>query len=320
MHQDAIFIENDRLRPIWRCFLAVVLLFAVSVFTLEVLETVFAIQDVHSSVMVVAFWQSLIGLVATLASYKLMTAIFDRRPLGSVGLAFHPRWWRELVRGLGVGAAMLSLVVALEGMGGLAHFTFSPHPMLKVGATSFVMFAVAAAHEEAVFRGYPFQRLVESLTPVGAIAVTSMLFGLAHLGNPHRTWISTLNTALVGIPFAIAYLRTRSLWMPIGMHFIWNYLMDFLLGLPVSGLNMAPSILTAHVRGPAWLTGGAYGPEGGLLAMGAILVVTAYLSLTKSIYISEEMRALVFTPVTSDWPETPITIFSAPPDEGAKRD
>jgi len=66
---------------------------------------------------------------------------------------------------------------------------------------------LAAAHEEAVFRGYPFQRLVESLTPVGAIAVASALFGLAHFGNPHRTWISTANTMLVGIPFAIALPR-----------------------------------------------------------------------------------------------------------------
>ena len=186
--------------------------------------------------------------------------------------------------------------------------------MLRAGSFSFALFAVAAANEEAVFRGYPFQRLVESITPVGAIAVTSALFGLAHLANPHRTWISTLNTALVGIPFAVAYLRTRCLWMPIGMHFIWNFLQGFFLGLPVSGLTVPASVLTARVRGPIWLTGGEYGPEGGLLALGPILVVTAYLSFTKSIYTSEEMKALVFAPVTSRWPDPPITIFSAPPE------
>jgi hypothetical protein len=191
--------------------------------------------------------------------------------------------------------------------------------MLRGGSFSFLMFAVAAANEEAVFRGYPFQRLAESLTPVGAIAVTSAFFGLAHLGNPHKTWISTLNTMLVGIPFAIAYLRTRSLWMPIGMHFIWNFLMDFLLGLPVSGLNLAASVLTAHVQGPNWLTGGPYGPEGGVLAMGAILVATVYLSCTKSIYTSEEMKALVFAPMTSRWAEAPSAIFPAPAQDEANR-
>ncbi len=215
---------------------------------------------------------------------------------------------------------MLSVAIVLEWACGFAHFSFTPHPMLRVGSFSLMLFAVAAANEEAIFRGYPFQRLAESITPVGAIAATSALFGLAHLANPHRTWISTLNTALVGIPFAIAYLRTRSLWMPIGMHFIWNFLMGFFLGLPVSGFTISASALTARVQGPTWLTGGDYGPEGGLLAMGAILVGTAYLSFAKSIYTTEEMKARVFAPAASHWPDPPITIFSAPPQEDAKRD
>jgi hypothetical protein len=215
---------------------------------------------------------------------------------------------------------MLFLAIVLEWVCGFARFTFTPHPMLRAGSFSFIMFAVAAANEEAIFRGYPFQRLAESITPVGAIAATSALFGLVHFANPHRSWISTLNTALVGVPFAIAYLRTRSLWMPIGIHFIWNFLLGFFLGLPVSGLTVSASVFTAHVRGPIWLTGGPYGPEGGLLAMGAIWVVTVYLSFTKSIYTSEGMKALVFAPMTSKWPDPPITVFSAPPEEEAKSD
>jgi len=320
MNSKGIFVQDDRLRPIWRFFLSVVLVYAAFVLTVVMLGTVFLICKVRPSDLVVAFWQYLVGLVAVIGAYKLMTAVYEQRPLGSVGLAFHPRWWRELGRGLAVGAAMLFAAIFLECVCGFAHFTFTPHPMLRAGSFCFVMFAVAAANEEAVFRGYPFQRLAESITPVGAIGVTSALFGLAHLGNPHRTWISTLNTALVAIPFCIAYLRTRSLWMPIGMHFIWNFLMGFFLGLPVSGLSIPASVLTAHVRGPRWLTGGQYGPEGGLPAIGAIVIVTVYLSFTKSIYTSEEMKALVFAPVTTRWPDPPITIFSAPPKEEAKRD
>ncbi len=320
MNSTARFIADDRLRPIWRFFLSVLLVFAAIVLTAETLKTIFLILKVHPTVYVAAFWQSLGGLVALLAAYKLMTAVFDRRPLGSVGLAFHPRWGRELGHGLAVGAAMLSVTVALEWVCGFAHFTFTPHAMLRAGSFTFVLFAVAATFEEATFRGYPFQRLAESITPAGAIAATSALFGLVHLGNPHASWISTLNTALVGIPFCIAYLRTRALWMPIGMHFIWNFLMGFFLGLPVSGVIIPGSILTARVRGPIWLTGGPYGPEGGLLAMGAILVGIVYLSFTKSIYTTEEMKALLFAPVTLPWHDRPITIFSIPPGEEAKRD
>jgi hypothetical protein len=320
MNSNGIFIADDRLRPIWRFFLSVMLLYAAFALTAAMVGTVILICKVHPSEFVVAFWKYLVGLVAVIAAFKLMTAVFDGRPLGSVGLAFHPRWWKELLRGLGVGTAMLFLAIVLEWGCGFAHFTFAPHPMLWAGSFSFALFAVAATLEEIVFRGYPFQRLAESIMPMGAIAVTSVVFGLAHLANPHRTWISTLNTALVGIPFCIAYLRTRSLWMPIGMHFIWNYLLGFLLGLPVSGFTISASLFTARVGGPIWLTGGPYGPEGGLPAMGAILIVTVYLSFTKSIYTSEEMKALVFAPVTTRWPEPPITIFSAPPEDEAKRD
>ncbi len=314
MTWSGIFVAGDLLRPIWRFFLSAGLLFTAFMLTREMVGTGFLIWKAHPSSIMAAFGQSLVGLAAIMAAFKLMTAVFDRRPLGSVGLAFHSRWWRELGRGLAVGAAMLFAAILLERVCGFAHFTFTPHPMLRAGSFSFALFAVAAANEEAVFRGYPFQRLVESITPVGAIAVSSALFGLVHLANPHTTWISTLNTALVGIPFAVAYLRTRCLWMPIGMHFIWNFLQGFFLGLPVSGLTVSASVLTARVRGPIWLTGGEYGPEGGLLALGPILVATAYLSFTKSIYTSEEMKALVFAPVTSRWPDPPITIFSAPPE------
>jgi len=320
MNAVEIFLEDDHLRPVWRFFLSVFLIFAAFALTGEVVGTFFLIAKVHPSIKVAAFWQSLVSLVMILAAFKLMTAVFDRRPLGSVGLAFHPRWRRELGRGLMVGAAMLLLAIVPEWACGFAHFTFTPYPILWMGSLSFVFFVVAATNEEAIFRGYPFQRLVESLSPVGAIAVSSAFFGFAHLANPHRTWISTLNTALVGIPFCIAYLRTRSLWMPIGMHFIWNFLQGFFLGLPVSGLVISTSVLAARVHGPLGLTGGEYGPEGSWLATGAILMGIVYLSFTKSIYTTEEMKSLVLAPAKSGWPDPPITIFSTPPREEAKRD
>ena len=317
---NSVFVDDDRLRPIWRFFLSVVLIFAAFVVAAAIVGAVLLGAQVHPSLYVALFWQSIATLGAVVASYKLMTMVFDGRPLGSVGLALHPRWWRDLGRGLVVGAAMLFSATLLEWGCGFAHFTYSPHSMMRAGSFSFVMFAVAAANEEVIFRGYPFQRLVESITPVGAIVATSALFGLAHLSNPHRTWVSTLNTGLIGVPFAVAYLRTRSLWMPIGMHFIWNYLLGFLLGLPVSGLTVPASVLTARVRGPIWLTGGDYGPEGGLLVTGVTLLVTVYVSFTKSIYTSDKMKALVFGPVTSPSPDPPITILSAHLQEEPKKD
>ncbi len=315
-----LFLDNDRLRPIWRFFLSLVVLFLAGMLSREIFAAFVHLTRVHPSGIAAMLWGGLRALIVILASFKLMTAAFDRRPLGSMGLAFHSRWWKELAHGLAVGGAMLCAAVALEWCFGFARFTFVPHPVAWAGLSGFVVFAVAATNEEAVFRGYPFQCLVASITPVGAIAVTSAFFGAAHLGNPHRTWISTINTMLVGVPFAIAYLRTRSLWMPIGMHFIWNFLLDFVFGLPVSGLNMTASVLTARVQGPTWLTGGDYGPEGSLLATIAILLGTVYLAFAKSIYTSEEMKALVSAPVVLHSPEPPITILSTSLDEGTKTD
>ena len=315
-----ILFQNDCLRPIWRFFLCVVLFFGALVISGEIVGTFLLALGLHPTLPVLMFWQSLMSLLAVLAASKLMTVVFERRPLGSVGLAFHPRWWKELVRGLGVGAAMLSATVVLEWICGCARFTPSPHPTMRAGSFCFVLFAVAAVFEETVFRGYPFQRLIESITPTGAVIVDGAFFGFVHLANPHPTWISTLNTALVAIPMCIAYLRTHSLWMPIGMHLIWNFLMGFILGLPVSGITLPASFLTARVQGPVWLSGGDYGPEGGLLATVAILLVTVYLARAKSIYTSEEMKALVSAPERARMPETPITIFSIPPEETGKRD
>jgi hypothetical protein len=99
--------------------------------------------------------------------------------------------------------------------------------------------------------------------------------------------------------------------MPIGMHFIWNFLQGFFVGLPVSGLMFSASVLTARVQGPAWLTGGNYGPEGGVLATAPILLGIAYLTFSKRIYTTGEMKALVLDPVALPRHDAPITIFSA---------
>ena len=163
-----------------------------------------------------------------------------------------------------------------------------------------VLLFVAATNEELMFRGYPFQRLAESIGAPGAVAVFSALFGMVHLSNPNHTAVSTLNTVLVGVPLAISYLRTRALWVPVGIHFAWNFIQGVGLGLPISGFSVPLSVLNAQVSGDVLLTGGKYGPEASVLTTVVIIAATGYLWRTKSIYISEAMRALVFGPPRLD--------------------
>ena len=86
------------------------------------------------------------------------------------------------------------------------------------------------------------------------------------------------NTALAGVWFAVDYWRTRSMWLPLGLHWAWNWTMGSLLGLPVSGITSltAAPLLRATDRGPVWLTGGAYGLEGGLACTAALIAATVF--------------------------------------------
>jgi hypothetical protein len=294
-----IFIADGKLRPVWRFLLSIPMVILAMLVAGMVAGFVLARATPQGRVV----GAQLFALAALLAAFKLLTSLLDRRPLGSVGLAFCGRWYLELGMGLGFGALMILTVGALEQLLGAAHFTVnsaSPGQFAGWGVGLLVFLFVAATDEELIFRGYPFQRLADALGPAAAVALFSGAFGLVHLRNPDHTWLSTLNTMLVGVPLAVAYLRTRALWLPVGIHFAWNYFQGFGLGLPVSGFGVPFSVLRAEVAGNQLLTGGAYGPEGGLLATGVIVAATVYLALSKRIYISKEMRTLVFGPTPAE--------------------
>lgn len=301
MMVESVFLLEGKVRAIWRFLLSVPTVLLAMFIAQK--AGVFMAGGLHQVGWGRVIWPNLFTLAAVLAAYKLLTMALDQRPLGSVGLAFCGRWLAELGLGLGVGALMIAVVAGLERLLGLAQFSLNSEPperFVAWGVGTLGVLFVAATNEELVFRGYPFQRLAESLGAAAAVALFAGLFGLAHLGNPSRTWISTLNTMLVGIPLSVGYLRSRSLWLPVGLHFAWNFLQGYGLGLPVSGLGAPFSLLKATVRGNELLTGGSYGPEGGLLTTGVIAAATVYLCLSKRIYISREMRALVSGPGSSE--------------------
>jgi hypothetical protein len=296
MTLEDLFLLDGNLRPFWRFFLSAVVVFlAYSVAYLLTGE----VRDLIPQAWASYGFFCLFMLSALLGSFKVMTRVFEHKPLGVVGLAFHPDWVKELCAGLGIGGIMMVAVGGAEALLGLARFAGNPFPAraeLAFGSGMFLVLLISATNEELAFRGYPFQKLVDSLGPPGAVAVSSAFFGLAHLGNPHHSWISTVNTMLVGIPFSIAYLRTRSLWMPVGMHFTWNYVQGFVFGFPVSGTTLSPTLLKVQVHGAAWLTGSDYGPEGGLLSTVVIVGAAVCLFLSTRIRVSERMKELVFGP------------------------
>ena len=293
MRPEQLFLGSGRVRPIWRFVMAVILIVMANLAVGIILGLAFGIwggQPRH-----ILLWANATLLLALLAIFKMLTSLLENKPLGSIGFAFCGRWKTELAIGTALGAAPILMIAAMELGLGLARFTrnpISPQMLLEAGVYYSVLFMIAAAVEEITFRGYAFQRLVDVIGPVSAVAILSVAFSLVHLWNPSHSWLSTLNTVLVGVALAIAYLRTRSLWLPWSMHFAWNFVLGYGLGLPVSGIPFSKAILRADVFGYVQLTGGDYGPEGGWLATGVILAAMIYLLFSRSIYISEEMRAL----------------------------
>ncbi len=207
--------------------------------------------------------------------------LFEGLPFRALGCSLRPGWLKDLGIGSALGAASLLLAALLATVTRGVHFSLDQVSTGAIGKTlaiSALVFVFAAAAEEMLFRGYPLQTLTRANLAWLGVFLTSVPFAAAHLNNPHVVpGLTFLNTALAGVWLASAYLRTRRLWFPLGLHWSWNWAQASLLGLPVSGINrIAPApLLHAMNSGPDWLTGGAYGIEGGAACTIALLVSTA---------------------------------------------
>jgi membrane protease YdiL (CAAX protease family) len=204
--------------------------------------------------------------------------IYERRPLPDVGLRLCRASGENLLLGVagGVGAACVALLPPLAI--GAAHLSRVPAEAPGVGTFWFVTIclAVGAAGEEILFRGYAFQLLMANLGAWGTILPVAAIFALMHAGNPNATYLALANTAGFGVLFGYSFLRSHDLWLPIGLHFGWNFTLP-LFGLNVSGLTMKiTGYEMAWSAGPLW-SGGDYGPEGGILASGAMVALAVYL-------------------------------------------
>jgi uncharacterized protein len=208
-----------------------------------------------------------IALFVPAVGALLLTVHFvDHRPLKAFGIGFVPGWQRQLAIGLAMAAVMLALLVAGCYAVGYVRMSWSG-TQVSAGtlAMTLVLLLVAAANEELVFRGFPLQILVEGVGEWPAILALSGLFGMLHFQNPNASLLGTANTVIAGILLSLAYVRTRSLWLPYGIHVGWNVGLGFILGFPLSGVDIA-SLWTTGIAGSDTILGGGYGPEGGLLA------------------------------------------------------
>jgi membrane protease YdiL (CAAX protease family) len=217
-------------------------------------------------------------------------------PWRALGLSLHSGWCRDLLVGSLIGAASLTLTALIALVAGGLHFSPSGtalFPVVRALLGTAVLFIVAALAEEAAFRGYPLQTLTRAKLLWFGVFLSSVPFAIAHWHNPSATIFSTLNTAIAGVWLAAAYLKTRSLWFPLGVHWAWNWAQGSIFGLAVSGLSLSGHpVLHAVDKGPAWLTGGPYGIEGGAACTLALLLSTVFIWRTGLVSATAELKQM----------------------------
>lgn len=274
--------EEGRLRPGWRILAFILISFPLFYFLTLLLWDNYLLRYI------LLFW-------ILLAFSFLFARYLDKRPVATIGYMLHSRWLKEYLLGALIGLVLVSVLFFL-GLG-LGHLEIQLNHVTPVLLKNIFILAMLttifqSAFEELLFRGYIFQNFIEGANAFIAVAVISVLFGLGHLLTPHSSWIAALNLTLFGILLALGYLYTKSLWLPSGLHFTWNFCMRNIFSLPVSGSESASTLFVVEQTGPAWMTGGDYGPEAGIPAFILLIAACIFITRWRKMRIAPEMNKL----------------------------
>ena len=226
----------------------------------------------------------LLQATVTLATAALFTWLIGVRRLGLT--RYHLRYrtdgrgfsgfWVGLVAGA-LTAGLALLISVLAGQAAWSREAGSVGSYLVQSAKTVAVLAPAALAEEVLFRGVPLVLLAAAFSRGSAIVAISVLFAFSHVTNPNATPLGLGNIALAGIFLGLAFYLPGGIWTAFGAHLGWNTLLAC-LDTPVSGVPFEIPMLDYSAGSPTWLTGGTFGPEGGLaatLALTAAIVVTA---------------------------------------------
>lgn len=247
----------------------------------------FNLSPLFSSSSLLLTASSLSSLFGIVVSVWLAGRILDQRKFFDYGFHLNASWWRDFWFGILLGAFLMAAIFLVELSAGWIEiqgnltsqdeqFAFPTGLVLAL-----LLFISVGFQEELLFRGYQLRNIAEGLDHplfgktcplLFAWVLTSILFGLLHLGNPNASLVSTLNITLAGLFLGLGFIFTGELAIPIGLHISWNFFQGIIFGFPVSGL--APTVSAFHITqaGPDLWTGGAFGPEAGLISILAMLV------------------------------------------------
>jgi membrane protease YdiL (CAAX protease family) len=238
---------------------------------------------------------TVVELIAFTASIFLARRFLDRRSFVSLGFKLYRRVFPDLLAGIAITFVMMGLIYLTMSLLGWIQFTgfawhIDPLPVVLGQLLLYLLiFIIVGWQEELLSRGYHLQTLSNGINLFWGVVISSAIFGALHLGNPNATWVSAVGIFFAGLFLALGYLRTGQLWLSIGLHIGWNFFEGVVFGFPVSGTASYP-LLRIHVSGPVMWTGGAFGPEAGLIVLPAITIGALLICLYSKMRINSTFR------------------------------
>lgn len=277
-----VFLDADgRLHAPWRLIVFLVLTaICANVVALVVLPLLRGLDQVAG---MQGAAESVVFCIALLVSHAVMLHLIDRRGWADVGLDGARARGRLLARGWVLGALPILVPSLLLLLVGALAIRPSLHGSWWLAAVQLSLFLLPAAlFEELLSRGYIFATIREWLGWPVALGVTSLGFGLLHLGNPGANAQSVVMVTMAGVFLGAVLLATGSLYAAWMAHWAWNWVMAVALHAAVSGVPMPRPDYQVVDAGPDWITGGPWGPEGGAGAAAGMLAGLAYLYRKRS--------------------------------------
>jgi len=218
----------------------------------------------------------LIGAMASLMAiftYLLLFRFYEKRKiteLSTNGMG------RNLSLGLFLGVILMSLTIFVIYVSG-GYTIVSVHPIAYL-VPALTMALTSSILEEILFRGVLFRLIEEKLGSYFALLISGLIFGLMHLLNPNSSLTMALGLAIqAGLLLGILYMFSRNLWLPIAVHFAWNFSLGGIFGANVSGVTLDKTLITSTIQGKEWVTGAQFGPEGSIQATLFCLIATTLL-------------------------------------------
>jgi len=268
-----VFISPDepRLRAGWRLLIQTILYLVLGIVAF-IISSSLGLGGSVASIL-----DQIISLFVVTLSVYIARRWLDKKSFESLGLKLTQQTWIDILAGVGITFVQMGFIyVAMLGLGWLTFsgfaWQFDPINVVITNVVTFlVVFIFVGWNEELLSRGYHLQTIASGFNLFWGVIISSAVFGLLHLGNPNATWISAAGIFFAGIYLAFGYTRTKQLWLPIGLHIGWNFFEVVGFGFPVSGLDIYP-ILRIDVTGPVLWTGGAFGPEAGLIVLPSLIV------------------------------------------------